>query len=73
MYQTIYQALREKLGDVFIYFCMESEEVWQEVIGKSPKSSLDVDWYFAKSLYENFPDLNLPQPFRKTYQLPISF
>ncbi|MEJ2635523.1 MAG: hypothetical protein P8184_09555 [Calditrichia bacterium] len=73
MYRSIYRALREKLGDVFVYFCMESEEIWQEVLGHSPRDNQEVDWLFARSLYHKFPELNLPRPEREIYQSPISF
>ncbi len=71
MYKTIYKALIDKLGDVFVYFCMESENLWREVFGKSPANNNEVDLYFAKNLHRKFPELNLPEPSVKTYQMPI--
>jgi spore photoproduct lyase len=37
IYKEIYQRLKEyAAADTCIYFCMESDEVWQEVMGYSP-------------------------------------
>lgn len=73
MYHTIYRALQETLGNVFVYFCMESEDVWREVIGSSPKNSNEVDWYFAQNLFGKFPELQLPKPRAEIYRVPIVF
>ncbi len=73
MYQTIYQALREKLGEVFVYFCMEDEPMWETVLNRSPGNSNEVDWYFAQSLHKKFPELGLPRPERSVYQQDILF
>ncbi len=38
MYSHIYKSLKEKAADnTCIYFCMESDEIWQEVMGFTPK------------------------------------
>ncbi len=62
MYRFILQNIREKLGDVFVYFCMEDERMWEDVIGKKPMNNNEIDWYFANNLYQKFPELNLPNP-----------
>jgi len=37
MYQFIYNCLKEKAAEeTCIYFCMESDEIWQEVMGFIP-------------------------------------
>ncbi len=37
LYQHIFALLQEKVSDrTCIYFCMESEEIWQEVMGYTP-------------------------------------
>ncbi|MCK5077182.1 MAG: hypothetical protein KAR38_12440, partial [Calditrichia bacterium] len=63
MYIHIYNLLRKHFGDeVFIYFCMESPEIWEDVMGKIPASNEELDLWFAKSLYSKFPNMNLPKP-----------
>ena len=73
MYQHIVRLLREKLGDVFIYFCMESADVWQEVLNTSPQNNQEIDWSFASHLFKKFPELGLPKPHPQIYQKPIQF
>lgn len=73
LYSHIYHQLQKVLGDVFVYFCMESEDIWQKIIGKKPTSSLDIDWYFAKALFHKFPKLKLPEPRKIIYQKQINF
>ncbi|MCK5455177.1 MAG: hypothetical protein KAJ16_12485 [Calditrichia bacterium] len=73
MFQAIVKALRQHLGDVFIYFCMESQDIWEKILGTSPQNSLDIDWAFAKNLYSKFPQLGLPTPKSHIYQQPISY
>jgi spore photoproduct lyase len=68
IYDTIYRRIREKLGNAFIYFCMESEDIWLRVLGIRPSNHNEVDWYFAKSLYMNFPELEVPRPLRNVYR-----
>ncbi len=71
LYKTIYNALREMLGDVFIYFCMESEDIWKEVIGSLPRTNQDVDFLFAQHLSDKFPELRLPRPAPEVYDQPV--
>jgi spore photoproduct lyase len=73
MYQEIVEVLRQELGDVFIYFCMESQDVWKKILGFGPQNSMDVDWAFANNLYRKFPRLELPTPKRHSYQQPIRY
>jgi len=68
MYNFIYQLLRKCLGkDVFIYFCMESPELWWDVMNKCPASNAELDLWFARSLYNRFPNMQLPEPARVFY------
>lgn len=40
LYQRIYQMLKEKAAPTTcIYFCMESNEIWQEVMGYTPEET----------------------------------
>ena len=73
IYKDIVKTLRQQLGDVFIYFCMESQDVWEKILGFSPDCSLDIDLAFAENLYKKFPTLGLPTPKRQIYQQPIRF
>jgi spore photoproduct lyase len=73
MYKFIHQELTQTLNSPFIYFCMESEDLWRDIIGKSPKNNLEVDYYFAESIYKKFPFLNLPNPEYRVYSSPINF
>jgi len=68
MYRTVYDALRSYGSkDLFIYFCMESEEIWERVMGWSPESNEHLDFLFATSLYKQFPGLMAEEPQRTVY------
>jgi spore photoproduct lyase len=68
MYRTVYQALRTYGSqDLFIYFCMESAEIWERVMGWSPESNEHLDYLFADSLYRQFPGLMAAPPQRQPY------
>lgn len=68
MYRTVYNALQEYGGkDLFIYFCMESAEIWERVMGWSPDDNEHLDYLFAESLYRRFPGLMQEAPDRKVY------
>jgi spore photoproduct lyase len=58
MYSSIYRWLRKYGGeDLFIYFCMESPDVWRKVMGFAPESNNHLDYLFAQSLSKRFPFL----------------
>jgi spore photoproduct lyase len=68
MYRTVYNALRQYGGDnLFVYFCMESEEIWNRVMGWSPDDNEHLDYLFATSLYNQFPALMQDEPQRIDY------
>jgi spore photoproduct lyase len=73
LYKIIYEELRKKLPGTFIYFCMESADIWEEILKKKMSSNTDIDFYFAEALYKRFPQLNLPEPKKEIYQSPIIF
>jgi len=67
MYKLIYNKLTTIPSAPFIYFCMESPLIWEEVFGKSPDSNSHLDFMFADSLYRRFPGLILEKPQRIHY------
>ena len=68
MYRTVYNTIREVGGDdLFIYFCMESAEIWERVMGWSPDANEHLDYLFAESLYRRFPGLMASAPEREVY------
>ena len=68
MYRTVYNALREFGGEqLFIYFCMESAEIWERTMGWSPEDNEHLDYLFATSLYQQFPGLMRSEPQRPDY------
>ncbi|MEJ2536286.1 MAG: hypothetical protein P8048_04410, partial [Calditrichia bacterium] len=73
MFEVIYNRLHSIWPKAFIYFCMESEEIWQAVSGRSPKNNLEVDWIFAEHLHQKFPTLGLPKPAKSIYEKMIKF
>ena len=52
MYQKIARWLREMGPDLFIYLCMESEEVWEKVFGWAPSSSRHLNQLFEERVKE---------------------
>ncbi|UCF65575.1 MAG: hypothetical protein JSW33_07005 [bacterium] len=73
LYKEIVNSLRKKWDQVFVYFCMESRDIWEKVLHLRPEENLEVDWLFARSLYDRFPELQLPKPERPIYNQPIQF
>lgn len=68
LYTHVYSRLRQAFGEnVFIYFCMESPFIWKEVMGTAPRNNQELDFWFARSLYSRFPDMDLPEPFPENY------
>ena len=66
-YKKIYSLIRNSWKNVFIYFCMEYEDVWQDVFGYSPENNAHLDFMFHESISRRFPNLNLSEPDRKNY------
>ena len=71
LYKNIYNWIKEYFGDVFFYFCMESKDLWREVVGEVPQNSFELDYMFAKSNHQKFPEYQLPEPHPDVYQQPI--
>ena len=67
MFRKIYSLIRSYSEDVFVYFCMENKDVWQKTMGYSPDSTNHLDYLFAQSLYERFPEMKFIRPDLKYY------
>jgi spore photoproduct lyase len=52
MYQKMAEWLKVVDPDLFIYLCMESKEVWEEVFGWAPENSRHLNLMFEKRLKE---------------------
>lgn len=50
LYKKIVHWIRSFAPDMFIYFCMESPEVWLKVFGECPDSRDDLDKRFAERI-----------------------
>lgn len=68
VYKKIYENLTSVENPPFIYFCMENETVWQEVMGFAPESNAHLDYLFAKSLYTRFDDVVRKKPKIEDYR-----
>jgi spore photoproduct lyase len=55
MYRKMGAWLREVDPDLFIYLCMESKEVWEEVFGWAPSNSHHLNQLFEKRIREFSP------------------
>lgn len=64
----IYDLIKEKQPDLFVYFCMEHPSVWDAVTGGHPVSNAELDFQFAQSLYRRFPDMEISKPKREIYK-----
>lgn len=67
MFNEIYSRIRFHSEDVFVYFCMESKDIWKKVMGSYPESTNHLDYLFAESLYKRFPEMNFSKPDLKYY------
>jgi spore photoproduct lyase len=54
MYQKMLEWLKELSADLFIYLCMESQEVWERVFGWTPKNSRHLSQLFEERLRKFF-------------------
>ena len=52
MYRKMVGWLREAAPGLFIYLCMESQEVWEQVFGWSPRNNAHLNHLFAERLKE---------------------
>ena len=52
IYQKMLEWLREVDPHLFIYLCMESKEVWEEVFGWAPSNSFHLNQLFEKRVTE---------------------
>ncbi len=55
MYKVVYEAIHKYGGsDSLVYLCMERWDVWERVTGYFPESAEELDYLFARSLFERF-------------------
>lgn len=52
VYRMLYDMLKSREPDLFVYFCMERPDVWEEVTGKSVRESDDLISLFNKRINE---------------------
>ena len=68
-YKHLYNCLRKYGGDnLFIYFCMEDSDVWQQVMGFAPENNPHLDFMFSEHLRKKFPKLNIPDATKEEYE-----
>jgi len=67
LYKSLYEKLFAVPNPPFIYFCMESALVWNEVMGFAPASNDDLDFRFTKSISTRFKNLISFSPELKNY------
>jgi len=68
LFRHVFNEIRKFSKDLFVYFCMEPPWVWDSVMGKHPASDEELDFWFARSMYKRFPELNMEKPDRKNYK-----
>ncbi|MCA9562438.1 MAG: hypothetical protein KC561_03070 [Myxococcales bacterium] len=63
MYQHLFGQIREQLGeDIFVYLCMENQELWRRTFGYVPTSNNDLDYRFSCSVVRRFPTMLEHEP-----------
>jgi spore photoproduct lyase len=62
LYRFIKQKLDEWYGDLGLYFCMESDEVWEKALGWSPGDSNGLSRYLDRRAAKFFPELGKSEP-----------
>lgn len=67
MYRKIHSWLREKWPEVFLYFCMENQTVWNSVMGFAPESNEHLEYLFHESVFRRFPETGMAKPERSFY------
>jgi len=48
LFKKVYSLIKDKAPDVFCYLCMESPDVWEKVMGFSPRSNLHFRYIFEQ-------------------------
>jgi spore photoproduct lyase len=67
MFNVLYDLFKANQPELFVYFCMEHPAVWDAVTGSHPESNSELDFWFARSLFERFPELKIPAPKSEAY------
>jgi len=68
IYKKIMNSLRGAWPDVFVYFCMENQTVWNQVMGWAPENNEHLEYLFHENLERRFPGIGLPQARRGEYE-----
>ena len=55
------------LNKPLIYYCMERWDVWDHTFGDHPNSIQELDYLFAKSIYERYPSIFNIKPNQQYY------
>jgi spore photoproduct lyase len=50
MFRSMARWIRELGGDLFVYLCMESPEVWEDALGWAPRDAADLDRRFQERI-----------------------
>jgi len=67
LYQKIHDWIKERAPDLFVYLCMEPPRVWERVVGAFPRSNGELDFWFARSIWERFSKVDMKEPVLETY------
>ena len=69
MYQHLLKEIKKYQGseEILIHLCMERWDVWKKLFGTYPKSIAELDYNFANSLHQRFPQIVPQTPNLKKY------
>jgi spore photoproduct lyase len=67
LYRTVYQAIKARGPEVFVYLCMETPPVWEQVTGQAPQDNAHLDFMFAANITRRFPYLHPAPPEQADY------
>ena len=80
MYDYFFKLLKQKLNlsdlspkndfsiyKPLIYYCMERWDIWDHTFGNHPKSIQELDFLFAKSIYQRYPNTFNIEPKQDIY------
>lgn len=68
LFKKVYGWLKDHQPDLFVYLCMEPPWVWDAVTGEAPEDNAELDYRFASSLHERYPELGMTMPCIESYR-----